>query len=151
MDSDLESEMRRHIRECDACMAYDTAVCRGVFALRATSDLEPTRSIEIPAEPYSEPFEPTSPVHASVVGGLMMAAAVTLLLWPRPEILEEAVVEEPLAVFTEPTPPPPAFVEPTKLEPTVSFADSSVPAYRQEIPAPPQREVSFETWVALPQ
>lgn len=150
-DSATARSVHQHLRECEACMAYDTMVCRGVFALRATSDLEPSRSISIPSGPPDESTEPTYSLQTSLVGGLMIAAAVTLLFWPTAEISEEVVVDPPEIAGMELTPPSPAFAAPAPPAPTASFSDSSVPAYRQQVPAPQQREVSFETWVALPQ
>lgn len=145
-DRRVSREVRQHLRECERCMRYDAVICRGVMALRATSDLE--SSTHIPHDSANRWGEPT-PFHsapARIGAAFLVAAALALLLWPgadTPAVLPDITEAEsqPAEPVLDAPPPPPV---------TVRFVDLNVPAFRDELPASPQREVSFEGWVALP-
>lgn len=139
--------IRVHLSECDACMRYDAAVCRGVMALRSTDELEPsTRVVVRNISLMPETGDTVSPAPAKFAGALLVAAALALLVWPWAEEPQETptiaqaipAAEPPAPVLPEPKPLPVREIEP----PTRVF---------QAQLQPPPQQVTLADWVALPE
>ena len=135
------------VRECDACMRYDAAMCRGVMALRSTGELEPSRKVVVRSiSVLPDSGETASPVPAKFAGALMVAAAIALVVWPaneEPSIPPPVAQAQPaarasVAVLPEPKPLPVREIEP----PTRVF-------HAQLQPPPDQAPIA--EWVALPE
>lgn len=146
--TELARSVREHLRECDSCMQYDALVCRGVMALRSTDEFEPSARISfrgLHALPDVE--EPVSPAPARFAGGLMVAAAIALLVWPQSE---EPVVSEPIAQAPPavPAPQPVALPEPKPLP--AREIDLGPPVFHAQLQPPPE-QVTYEEWAALPE
>lgn len=149
-DPRVESEVRMHLRQCKRCMNYDATISRGVMALRATSDINPSRSVPDFRRHLLEyrggfpDLEGVRSAHAGIMAGLMTVAAVVLLVG-----IAFAPEEEP------PVPPvaasssaPPFLTIPDRSRP-VDLTDSSVPAYGRELPSDSAQRVSFDRWISL--
>jgi hypothetical protein len=139
-------EVREHLHECEACMRYDAAVCRGVMALRSTNELEPSRRVVVrPISVLADPIDTAAPMPAKFAGALMVAAAIALLVWPRPEepVIQPQIAQAPPAavapaeVLPEPKPLPVREIEP----PTRVFHTQL---------QPPPEQAPIAEWVALP-
>lgn len=138
--------VREHLRECDACMRYDALICRGVMALRSADELEPSRALSFSGvNVVPDSADSVSPTPAKFAGGLMVAAAIALLLWPQSE---EPVTQPPIA-RADPPPPPPANVLPEPKPLPVRNIDPGTPVFHAQLRPPPQ-QVSFAEWVAVP-
>lgn len=149
-DPRTAGEVRMHLAQCKRCMNYDAAISRGVMALRATSDIRPSRSIangfilqlhqcqEKPSD-----FEGVRTAHAGIMAGLMTVAAVILLLGVGLGHEEEA--SEPRVAAANSAPP--FLTTGDTLRPTLT--DWNVPAYRRELPSDSEQQVSFDRWVSL--
>ena len=148
----LEAQrIQQHLRRCSRCMNYDAVVSRGVMALRATSDINPSfpalRRLENRLAAVSTTGEAAEPVRlapAGIMAVLMLAASSALLFWASGESTEPATVSE-----TAPAPPPPPFVAQTPEASSDDFTELSVPAFGQHGPAATYGQVSFGTWVTL--
>jgi hypothetical protein len=145
-DAGVARAVRQHLRECEACMKYDAAVCRGIMALRST-DLEPTRRVVVRnVSLLPDTGDTVSPIPAKFAGALMVAAAIALLVWPR--------AEEP------DSPPPIAQTLPAAAEPAPVLPEPKpLPVREIEAPTrvlhaqlqPPPRQAPIAEWVALPE
>jgi hypothetical protein len=138
--------VREHLRECDACMHYDAAVCRGVMALRSLGELEPKRPFAVhDVTILPESSDTTSPIPARFAGALMVAAAIALLVWPRAEEPETPppVAQAPPAAVQQPAELP----EPKPLP--VREIDPPTRVFQAHLQPPPQ-QVPLAERVALP-
>ena len=84
-DASALRQFRVHIAHCAPCSRYDQTVRRGVHAL---GEIEPSadfrrRVIAGVKRVDPEPMEPIGPGGASVAAGLMLAAAVALVIYSR--------------------------------------------------------------------
>lgn len=77
-------QVRRHLADCPRCRRYDAAIRWGVATLRGT-ELDVIsggpRAIRVHDRADFGMGEPRMPVPAGFMGGLMLAAAFTLLAW----------------------------------------------------------------------
>ncbi len=86
LDPWLARRLYEHVRACPDCMRYDAQVQRGVMALRATSDLEPSPRFRrrlnraLAAELLESP-NTVRPAAAGALVGIMLTVAMALLLW----------------------------------------------------------------------
>jgi len=145
-NASVARSVREHLRDCDACMRYDTVICRGVMKLRTADELEPTSSIAFRGlNVLPDSAEPISPTPAKFAGALMIAAALALLLWPQ----AEAPVESAPIARAEPAPPPPASVLPRPQPLPVRNIDAPPPVFHAQLQQRPQ-QVSFDEWIAVP-
>lgn len=86
-DEALRLRLGAHVRGCLRCMCYDALVCRGVMALRAMSDLEPSpafgrrlrrrleRTAAIPPRRRAAPTAAVVTLLAAAAAALLFAAA----------------------------------------------------------------------------
>ena len=139
--------VRDHLSECDACMRYDAAVCRGVMALRSTDELEPSKRVVVRnISLMPDAGDTASPVPAKFAGALMVAAALALMVWPWADQPQETptvaqvlpAAEPPAELLPEPKPLPVREIEP----PTRVF---------QAQLQPPPEQVTLAEWAALPE
>jgi hypothetical protein len=145
-DARVTRSVREHLSECEACMRYDASVCRGVMALRSTDELEPTRPISFSGMALlPDSAETHSPMPAKFVGGLMVAAAIALLLWPQ----TEEPLDPPSVARVEAAPPPPAVVLPDPKPLPVRDIEAGKPVLNAQF-QPRLEQVSYEEWVAVP-
>lgn len=142
-------QIQQHLRRCSRCMDYDALVSRGVMALRAASDINPSfpalRRLENRLAAVSATGEATEPVRvapAGIMAVLMLAASSALLFWASGERTEPAAVAE-----TAPAPPP-SVAQAPKVS-SDDFTELSVPAFGQQRPTANYGQVSFATWVTL--
>jgi len=144
--TDVARSVREHLRECDACMRYDALICRGVMTLRSTEELEPTSTVSFRGlHVLPDSAEPVSPAPARFAGGLMVAAAIALLLWPK---AEEPVPAAPIAQVQPAPPPTPAVLPQPKPLPAREI-DPAPSVFHAQMPPPPE-QVTFAEWVAVP-
>jgi len=147
----LERRMLRHAATCQACMCYDARVSRGVTAMKVFSDLEPSAGFrgELDgrlARAALVEEEPVMPGPAGLMVGLMVAAALSLVVWGGwggTNSLQSLAVERVV-----PTPPPLPAVFANPRPPFVSFADLSIPAFDPETRTPGASEGAFVTLTA---
>jgi hypothetical protein len=151
MDPRVEGEIRRHLRDCRRCMNYDASISRGVMALRATSDIHPSRSIHggfdhrlACAQDELSQLDGVRTAHAGVMVGLMTVAAVALLLGTSVGTEEP----RPMPQVTTATAAPPFLTVANDGRP-VNLTDTSVPAFGRELPSDSDQQVSFDRWVSL--
>jgi len=145
-DAGVARAVRQHLSECDSCMRYDAVICRGVMALRAEDELEPSKPIILPGL-FVLPDSAEHPAHspAKYAAALMVAAAIALFVWPRADIPESPpelaqVAPEPahqVEVLQKPQPLPVREIDPG---PRVVHATLQ----------PPPDQSSYVEWVALP-
>jgi len=146
-DASVARSVREHLDECEACMRYDAFICRGVMALRSSTELEPTKPIilnRLTLLPDSP--EPLYPAPAKLAGALMVAAAIALLLWPQ----SEEPLDQPSLARVNTAPPPPAVVLPDPAPLPVRNIDPQTPVHHAQF-QPRLEQVSFEEWVAVPE
>lgn len=149
-DGGLERSMLRHLLSCPHCMCYDARVARGVTALRAFSDLEPSAGFRAAldgrlATSALQEAEPVTPGPAGVMVGLMVATAIALLFWAGQSRTAD---QAPQAVATheiEPVPRPLPAVVANPGAPFVSFANLSVPAFDREFRTSGVRDAMLTT------
>ena len=131
--------LRDHYARCLSCARYDASVRNGI---RAMGEIEPSADFRERlrariAATAGQPMEPVGPGAAGIAAGLMLAAAVALLIYEgsrRPDQLPVPVAvsaPSPMAEFaatTRPSPirPVPPFVVVNPGLPFVSFTDLSV-------------------------
>jgi len=155
-DPDVARRVRHHLRHCTRCMDYDALVSRGVMALRATSDIEPTplfarglRRRVAASAALPESLEPVTPLHAGIMVALMVCTAIATAVWAGADRAEEVV-----ATATPPEPQPEVVrtsrPSELRLETGSEFSDWSAPVYFEQRLVERERAVSFETWVASP-
>ncbi len=147
--------VQQHLRHCGRCMNYDALVSRGVIALKATSDIQPStlfsrRLEQRLATDWSavRSGEEVRPAHAGIMVGLMVATAVAMLLWVG-VVDEDTSPVEPVSASVEPAAPAPE-VRPVVRQRPVDLVDWSVPAYSEDRDETSDQQVSFETWVSVP-
>ncbi len=150
-DPCLEGEVRMHLRHCRCCMNYDAAISRGVMALRATNNIQPSHPIHHdsyhsqPASSEAAPeLEGVKAAHAGIMAGLMTVAAVAILIWSGPAPEEERS-SPPVATASS---APPFMTVAGEVRP-VNLTDTSVPAYGRELPSDSIRRVPFDRWISL--
>jgi hypothetical protein len=141
-DPRLNREVHEHLRGCRRCMDYDALISRGVMALKATSEVEPSRSARRRLNARLAEPEPTDvrPASARIMVGLMIAATVALVVWTsrRPhEGAQIAVAAEVPAAATT--------LAPTGEAPSV---DLNLPMLMPQR-ATTLRQLPFGQWVAL--
>ncbi len=105
-DAALLDRLAYHSVTCARCMCYDASVARGVMALRATSDLEPSpgfrRRLRGRLSEDTTP-QPAAPASLAIVG-LLVLAAMTVILQDsaepdaRPSTALERPTRRPLPV-----------------------------------------------------
>ncbi len=146
--------VQQHLRHCGRCMNYDALVSRGVIALKATSDIQPStlfsRRLEqrLAADsPAVHSGEQVRPAHAGIMAGLMVATALAMLLWMGVAD-EETAPPDRVSASSEPASA--SLVQPVARQRPVDLVDWSVPAYSDEGDDASDQQVSFETWVSLP-
>ncbi len=145
-DPAVARAVRKHLSECDACMHYDAAICRGVMVLRAAEELEPSRTISYASlGQLPDTAVQASPTPARFAAALMVAAALALLLWPE---AEEPVASAAVA-RVEPSPPPPTVKLP---KPTPLPAREIDPGTRavQATLQPAREPMPITEWVSVP-
>lgn len=148
-----ERRMLRHLAACSSCMRYDARVCRGVTALRSFSDLEPSAGFQsqldgLLARASLVEEDPVMPGPAGLMVGLMVAAALALVVWggwgeATTQPLQTIAVEQ-----VEPAPPPLPAVVANPRPPFVSFADLRVPAFDPDTRTPGTSEGTLYTLIA---
>ena len=151
--SALERSMLRHVATCQTCMRYNARVSRGVTAMRAFSDLEPTAGFRGKldgrlARAAMVEEEPVLPGPTGLMVGLMVAAALAIVIWggwgrTNAESGRSFAIER-----VAPTPPPLPAVFANPRPPFVSFADLSVPAFDPGTHTPGASEGTFFTLTA---
>lgn len=145
-DPAVARAVRTHLSECDACMRYDAAICRGVMALRAAQELEPSRTISYASlGQWPDTAVQSSPTPARFAAALMVAAALALLLWPE---AEDPVASAPVA-RVEPPPPPPTVTLPKPTPLPVREIDPGTRAVQATL-RPPREPVPITEWVSVP-
>ncbi|MFQ5702871.1 MAG: zf-HC2 domain-containing protein [Gemmatimonadales bacterium] len=79
--------IRHHLATCSRCMEYDARISRGVMALRATSDIEPSRNFlcqlddRLAGSPQLVPSDGAARVApAGFMVGLMLLAALAIVV-----------------------------------------------------------------------
>ncbi len=145
-DASVARSVREHLGQCEACMGYDAAVCRGVMALRSTDQLEPSRRLAFRGiNVLPDSGETVSPIPAKFAGVLMVAAAIALLLWPGGE---EPVSPPPIAQALPAATAPAAALPQLKPLP-VREIDPPTRVFHAQLQPPPERAPIAE-WVALP-
>ena len=145
-NASVARSVREHLRDCETCMRYDAAICRGVMALRSADELEPSRPIAFRGlNVLPDSADPISPTPAKFAGALMIAATLALLLWPQSE---EPTDSAPMA-GAEPALPPPVIVLPQPQPLPVRNIDPRRPVFHALLQPRPQ-QVSFDEWVAVP-
>ncbi len=135
----LEARLVGHLRGCPACTRYHAVVVRGVMALRALSDLEPSTAFRttlhqrLTTDPPTD--QPVMPIPARVMAAAMVVAAV-------------------LVFFTDasgPRQPAPLAGGPTeRAAPVASFADLAVPAFGDARHAPEAQPLTGLASIDLP-
>lgn len=155
--------LREHYADCLACSRYDASVRHGV---RAVGEIEPSRDfrerlrarIEATA---GQPMEPVGAGAAGIAAGLMLAAAIALLIYEGSRGTERlplpVATGEPNSSFVaarNPTPshPAPPFVIVNPSMPFVSFTDLAVPPFPSagSFQFHVQSEIPLGTWTNLP-
>ncbi len=150
-DEETEARILLHLEDCLRCMGYDALVARGVIALRATSDVQPSRRLRrsltqrfaVVAPAADEQHVRSTP--AGVMAGLMVAGVLMLFGWAGDTILERSPER---ADAPDPRPARSVVVVANPGVPFVSFRDLSLPAF-SESAVVRQRPISFGTWVNL--
>ncbi len=148
-DRAQSARIGRHLEGCTRCMEYDARISRGVIALKATHDIEPsahflsqldrrlarTTGLALVDEPVPVPS-------AGIMVAIMLLAALALAITelgpsPRPAGTPTQVSASPLPPFTTGSAQVPLarFAEMPTLEPT------------SRVPGP--SETSFEAWLTL--
>lgn len=146
-DARVARSVREHLGECEACSRYDALVCRGVMALRSVDELEPTKPVVFSGLALlTDSAETSSPTPAKFVSGLMVAAALALLLWPQ----TEEPLEPPPVPLVETAPSPPAVVLPDPKPLPVRYIEPRAPVLHVQF-QPRLEQVSFDGWVAVPE
>jgi hypothetical protein len=132
-------------------MRYDARVSRGVTAIKAFSDLEPTAGFrgELDGRLAMAEAEPVLPGSAGLMVGLMVATALALVIWGGWGQTGEMGSQSLAGERVVPTPPPLPAVFANPRPPFVSFADLSVPAFNPETRTPGATEGSFVTLTAV--
>jgi hypothetical protein len=150
-DPRVEADIRMHLMQCKRCMDYDATISRGVMALRATSDINPSRSIHGDFRRHQREYQDEFPdsegvrtAHAGIMAGLMTVAAVVLFLG-----VGAAPEEEPSAPLAAASSSAPPFLTVRDGLRAVDLTDSNVPAYGRELPADSAPHVSFDRWISL--
>jgi len=145
-DPGVARAVRQHLCECESCMRYDAAICRGIMALRST-DVEPSRLVVVRnVSLMPDTGDTVSPTPAKFAGALMVAAAIALLVWPR---AEEPATSQPIAQA------PPTAVEPAPVLPEpkplpVRDIEPPTRVFQAQL-EPPPRQAPIAQWVALPE
>jgi hypothetical protein len=146
-DAGAARAAREHLRECDACMRYDAAVCRGVMALRSTGEVEPSKNVVVRSiNVLPDSIDTVSPMPAKFAGALMVAAAIALLVWPGEEesVSPPAVAQGvPAAAAPAPDLPEPKPLPVREIEPPMRVFHAQL--------QPPSDQVPLAEWVALPE
>lgn len=147
-DGGLERSMLRHLLSCPHCMCYDARVARGVTALKAFSDLEPSAGFRAAldgrlATSVLQETDPVTPGPAGVMVGLMVATAIALLFWAGQSRIANQVPQAVATHAIEPVQPPLPAVVANPGAPFVSFANLSVPAFNRELRAPGASDATF--------
>jgi hypothetical protein len=146
-NANVARAVREHLGECEACMRYDAAVCRGVMALRSTDELEPSRSVAFRGiNVLPDSGDTVSPIPAKFAGALMVAAAIALLVWSHSEQPEGP----PAIAQTLPAPAARATALPEPKPLPVREIDPPTRIFHAQLQPPPEQAPIAE-WVALPE
>ncbi len=141
-DTQTRHRLSQHLRRCARCSRYHKFLSRGVWALRAASNLEPSAGFrrELAARLERAPAvdEPVTPAPAGVMAGLMLAVAVALLIWDGAGSGDQPAVTAQLERAQE-RPLPVVVANPGM--PFVSFADLTGPAFSTEWRTPSDQGV----------
>ena len=133
-DLGLLRGVRQHLRHCATCRRYDAAIERGVALLRG-AQFDSGYSVSLASTEVRSRHavdEPLTPAPAGFIGGLMLAAAITLLIW---EGVSDAPESE-AAVAPMPTSAAPIAVANAGL-PFVRFAADATASPDDSEPPPP--------------
>jgi hypothetical protein len=138
-DPELCSRLRRHLATCPDCARYDGRIRCAVGLLRSAPELEPSprfrHRLADRLAAGEDVAQPITPAPAGVMVGLMVAAAILLMVWRdsvRDRAPEHATGRRPYpAVIAIPGPP------------FVSFADLDVPAFAATWRTPGARDQTF--------
>jgi len=155
--------MRDHYAQCLACARYDASVRHGV---RAAGEIEPSddfreRILARIAATGGQPMEPVRAGAAGIAAGLMVAAAIALLIYEgsrrteRLPIPVAATAPNPgfiAASHSIPDRPLPPFVIVNPSIPFVSFTDLSVSPFRNPggFQFHVQTDIPLGAWSNLP-
>jgi anti-sigma factor RsiW len=129
-DPAVVARLRRHLLQCPRCARYDARISRGVTVLRSLSALEPTTAfrhdlVRRLGEAAEAPV-PLTPAPAGLMVGLMIAAAILLLVWPSGST-RRPVLSPPAQTAAAHRPLPAIVV--TAGPPFVGFTELTVPAF----------------------
>lgn len=150
-DAGAARAVREHLSECEACRRYDAVVCRGVMALRSMDELHPSKSIAFAGlTMLPDSAQPVSHAPAKVVGGLMVAAALALLLWPRADGPGKEPVEPQPIARVEPVLPPAAVVLPQPKPLPIRNIEPRPPVFHTQL-RPRIHQVYFDDRAAVPE
>ncbi len=157
VDAETRARILSHLDHCIRCMGYDALVARGVIALRATGEVEPSRRLR---RALDERFATTTPAppdpgyvrstSAGVMAALMVAGVLILVGWAGTTFL----VAPPATTRAErPAPAKSVVVLANPGVPFVGFTDLSVPAFREpavvESATVARPQMTFGAWVNL--
>lgn len=114
---------QRHLVACARCREYDATVRRGIVALQAAEEIEPSQDFRrrldarLRAERVKLGGEPVLPIRLGLVAALLLAVAVTLVL--------RETLRQPARVAEAPQLPPVTFPKPVANAgvPYVTFQD----------------------------
>jgi hypothetical protein len=156
--------LRDHYARCLSCSRYDASVRNGI---RAFGEIEPSADFRERlrariAATAGQPMEPVGPGAAGIAAGLMLAAAVALLIYEgsrRPGELPLPVataapgpVTEFVADRPSPVRPIPPFVVVNPSMPFLSFTDLSVSPFHTagSFQFHVQSDIPLGAWTNLP-
>jgi hypothetical protein len=155
--------MREHRVQCLSCARYDASVRHGV---RAVGEIEPSadfraRVLARVAASQGRPIEPVAAGAAGIAAGLMLAAAIAMLIYegnrrPEPLPIPVAATEPPAGFIPvgQPSQIPLAhpFVIVNPSMPFVSFTDLQVSPFRSvgSFQFHVQSDIPLGAWANLP-